>query len=164
MITELKPNEVFVFGSNSTGFHGAGSAGLACRGESKNTWRTDKWFLTAMNSPSGSDARVGKWAVYGHAKGLQVGKEGMSYAIKTIERPGKKRSTSLQEIKTQLLELARFAQSRPELTFIMTPIGAGLAGWTEAEMLGIWNEVVYTMPSNVVYPENLYNNVNPLNT
>jgi hypothetical protein len=39
MFTSLKPNEVFVFGSNSTGFHGA--AGLACWGDSRNTWRND---------------------------------------------------------------------------------------------------------------------------
>jgi hypothetical protein len=37
--------EVLVFGSNRSGFHGAGSAGLAFRGDSRNTWRSDPFFL-----------------------------------------------------------------------------------------------------------------------
>lgn len=30
-ITELKPNEIFVFGSNIHGYHGGGAAAIACR-------------------------------------------------------------------------------------------------------------------------------------
>ena len=30
-ITELKPNEIFVFGSNINGYHGGGAAAIACR-------------------------------------------------------------------------------------------------------------------------------------
>ena len=48
LITSLKPNEVFVFGSNFSAFHGAGAAGYAQRGDSKNTWRTDKKFQEAL--------------------------------------------------------------------------------------------------------------------
>jgi len=164
MITTLKPNEVFVYGTNSTGFSGAGAAGLACRGEAKNTWRTDPWFLKAMKAPVGSPDRIGKWAVYGVARGYQVGREGASYAIQTIVRPGQKRSTPLSEIKDQLMELSEFAREHKELRFIMTPIGTGLAGWKKSEIKVIWDDVSHYMPSNVIYPVDLYSNVNVFET
>lgn len=161
---KLGDNIVYVFGSNATGFHGAGSAGLACRGVSENTWREDQWFLTAMKSPEGSKERIGQWAVFGVARGFQEGREGKSYAIQTIKRPGWKRSLPLSEIKDQLIEMAEYARIHPEFQFHMTPVGAGLAGWTNAEMKKIWDEVKDKMPENVVYPQDLYEEVTIHNT
>lgn len=105
VIERLAEGEVFVFGTNASGFHGAGSAGLAFRGEARNTWREDKFFLRAMSSPAGSIERVGRWAVFGQSRGLMLGTEGMSFGIETIRRPGLKRSTPLFEIEAQLSEL-----------------------------------------------------------
>ena len=73
LITELKSNEVFIFGSNKNGFHGAGSAGYAQRGDSKNNWRTDDIFLQALtelnkknkNHPYNKEKLIGKWSVLG---------------------------------------------------------------------------------------------------
>jgi hypothetical protein len=161
---KLADNVVYVFGSNSTGFHGAGSAGMAFRGVSENTWREDQAFLKAMKSPVGSPFRIGQWAVFGVARGFQEGKEGKSYAIQTIERPGQRRSTPLSEIKKQLLELAEFARLHTEYQFHMTPVGAGLAGWKKEEMKVIWEEVKGQMPENVVYPNDLYEEVEIKNT
>jgi len=39
-ITTLASNEVFVFDSNESGFHGAGAAGFAFSGTCANDWRT----------------------------------------------------------------------------------------------------------------------------
>ena len=136
---ELLPNQVWVFGSNATGFHGCGGAGLACRGESYNTWRRDEWFLKAMQAPAGSPDRIGKWAIYGVARGYMEGSEGKSYAIQTIQKPGKKRSTSLQEIQKQLAEMWDFSAAHPELQFILTPIGEGYAGYSHKEMQEVWD-------------------------
>lgn len=133
-VTRLKDYQVFVFGSNSTGFHGAGSAGLACRGDSRNTWRNDKWFLKAKESPTGSVARIGKWAIYGVARGFQQGSEGMSYAIQTIEYPGKKKSTSRREIYYQLIELSNFAKKHLDYEFLCCITGGGYNGWSIEEM------------------------------
>jgi len=157
-ITTLKPNQVCIFGSNSTGFHGAGMAGYACRGESRNTWRQDTWFLKALQSPIGSPDRIGKWAVLGVARGFQQGREGMSYAIQTIQKPGWKRSTPLSEIAMQLRELFVFAVTHPELEFLFTPIGAGLAGYTNAEMKGCLYSVLddIGLPSNIKIPSDIY--------
>jgi hypothetical protein len=138
-ITSLDKNEVFVFGSNSTGFHGAGSAGYACRGTAENTWRNDSWFLKAMKSPIDSPDRIGKWAVYGAARGLQEGKEGKSYAIETVKTPGKLKSTTRREIYSQLVELWNFAKCNTRLMFYITPLGQGYAGYSKEEMKEVWD-------------------------
>lgn len=164
MMPLLKSHQVFIFGSNSTGFHGAGAAGLACRGDAANTWRADPWFLKAMKSKEGSEDRIGRWAVYGVARGYQVGKEGASYAIETIKKPGQLCSTSLEEIKEQLIELAKFAIDHPEFEFIMSPIGTGYAGWKPEQMKVIWKDVTKFLPKNILYDSDLYDSVNVLNT
>lgn len=150
---ELGPDEVLVFGSNATGFHGAGGAGLACRGDARNTWRQDKWFQAAMKAPEGSPDRVGKYAVYGVARGFQVGREGKSYAVQTIERPGRRRSTSRREIYHQLVELWTFAEAHPEWTFLVTPLGEGYAGYTSEEMQEVWDflQQKHGTPANVKF-------------
>lgn len=137
-IDPLRSDEVFVFGSNTRGFHGAGAAGFACRGDALNTWRRDAWFLRAMKSPVGSPERVGKWAVFGVGRGFQRGREGMSYAIETVKRPGARRSTTPLEIYDQLVELWAFARAHPEWTFLVTPLGEGYSGYTRTEMDEVW--------------------------
>lgn len=159
LITRLDPHQVFVFGSNRQGFHGAGAAGLACRGTALNTWRQDPWFRTAMNAPVGSRARIGKWAVFGIGKGFQVGREGRSYAICTIERPGDFRSIPVTLIEAQLLELCAFARAHPELEFLMTPVGAGKAGYSPAVMGACFASAMGKaggIPTNLVAPADLY--------
>ena len=162
LITALAPDEVLIFGSNRQGHHGAGLAGLACRGTAANTWRTDEWFLRAMKAPVGSQDRIGKWAVYGVGRGWQRGREGMSYAIQTIERPGLKRSTPLMDIEDQLVDLFEYAVDYAGFRFLMTPIGAGLSGWTAAEMEATLADAIKRwgqIPSNVVIPPDLYGTV-----
>jgi hypothetical protein len=149
--TELGPSEVFVFGSNGDGFHGAGSAGLACRGTAENTWRRDEWFTLARESPEGSPERIGTWAVFGCARGYQEGRCGRSYAVQTISFPGARRSTTRREIYAQLRQLVAFARTRPELRFVVTPLGEGYSGYTTGEMAEVWRE----LHRRVGIPENL---------
>jgi len=151
MITKLESNEVFVFGSNGQGFHGAGAAGYAMRGEAKNNWRQDEAFLRAMKAPVGSPERVGKWAIFGVPRGLQQGHEGKSYAIQTIERPGKRCSTSRRDICIQLIQLWKVAEYYYNLTFLMTPIGCGYSGYTPAEMQEVIDWVIskHGLPDNI---------------
>ena len=160
LITRLASNEVFVFGANSTGFHGAGAAGYVMRGTAANTWREDEAFLRAMRAPVGHPDRIGRWAVYGIARGWQQGREGMSYAIQTIEKPGMKRSTPLAEIKAQFVGMITFCRAHPEWTFKMTEVGAGLSGWTEDEMAETFLEAlggeIRNAPSNLIIPMDLY--------
>ncbi len=94
-ITALKENEVFVFGSNQSGRHGAGAARTA----------------------------LGWGAVWGQAEGLQ----GRTYGIPTKDH-SVWRTLSVAEITPYVDRFIEFAKSRPDLTFLVTEIGCGLAG------------------------------------
>lgn len=153
-ITELKPNSVFVFGSNLGGFHGAGAAGFAYRGDSRNTWRNDESFIKALKTPLDSPERIGKWAVLGQGKGFQRGREGCSYAIATVHVPGAKRSISLEDIYKQFVELVLFAKQHPELEFLCCVTGGGYSGYYVEEIATLYQrlEKEQSVPNNVVFP------------
>ena len=153
-IETLAPNQVFVFGSNDSGFHGAGAAGLAFRGDAANNWRQDERFLAAMKAAPGSDLRVGRWAIYGVARGLQTGRDGKSYAVVTLTVPGRRRSTPLASIQDEIETLAQYARSKPQLQFLVTKIGCGLAGYTVVEIAGLFRSVhdSLVLPDNMILP------------
>jgi hypothetical protein len=92
------------------------------------------------------------------ARGFQEGRDGKSYAIQTIVAPGRKRSTSLAEIEDQFVELFVFAGKHPELEFLMTPVGARLAGYTAAEMKATLERACcrFAPPPNIIIPADLY--------
>jgi hypothetical protein len=153
IIKTLTPNEVFVFGSNLQGFHGAGSAGYACRGDHRNNWRDDKWFLEAMKAGDNLDKIKGKWAIYGRAKGIQFGREGASWAIPTVTRPGAKRSITRRDIYTSLIELWNHIKIQTHITFYISPLGEGYGGYTTEEMMEVWNFLIekHGLPENVKF-------------
>lgn len=109
-IDTLQPGQIFVFGSNASGAHGAGAA------------------CTAYE-------KFG--AVWGQASGLQ----GQSYGIDTMSG----RETMAREA----AEFANFARQHPELTFLLTPVGCGIAGYTPAEVAPLFAGC----SENVVLPE-----------
>lgn len=95
-IEQLRPNEIFVFGSNLSGAHGGGAARLA----------------------------VNKFgAVWGRGIGLQ----GQSYAIPTMHG-------GPEAIKPYVDEFIQFAERHPDLTFLVTEIGCGIAGFTPSQI------------------------------
>ena len=112
-ITELKENEVFVFGSNLSGFHGGGAARIAA----------DKFG-----------------AVWGQGVGLQ----GQSYAIPTMQG-------GVDTIKPYVDDFISFAKDHPELTFLVTKIGCGIAGFTEEEIAPLFR-AAHSL-DNVVLPK-----------
>jgi len=153
LITTLDEDEVFVFGANKNGFHGAGSAGQAMRGDARNTWRDDPAFLAAKAAPQGDPARVGVWAVYGQASGPMLGHSGKSYGVVTIRRPGEKRSMPLPAILEQLEKLCAFARSRPHLRFLVTALGEQYSGYTREEIGDLWRQadLQAPLPGNLVF-------------
>lgn len=132
-------NKCFIFGSNEQGFHGAGTAGFALRGEAANTWRDCPIMKAAMAHGPGYK---GKLATFGVARGYQEGTKGCSYAIATVTRPGHRRSITLADITKQVMRLVAFMRLNPDVTFAMTPFGAGYAGYTQEEMQPIWDCVL----------------------
>ena len=103
-ITELKPGEIFVFGSNLQGSHGGGAALLA--------WK--KWG-----------------AVWGQGNGLQ----GQTYGIPTMHG-------GPAEIKPYVDEFIAFAREHRELTFLVTEIGCGIAGFRPADIAPLFRDAV----------------------
>ncbi|MDI9605426.1 MAG: hypothetical protein QM305_08945 [Bacteroidota bacterium] len=115
-ISDLKANEVFVFGSNLDGAHGGGAAKIARE-------------------------RFG--AIWGQGVGLQ----GQSYGIPTMHG-------GVEEIKPYVDEFIEFARSHPELTFLVTRVGCGIAGFHDSEMAPLFAEAV-SIP-NIHLPESFW--------
>jgi len=93
--------EVFTFGSNEKGVHGAGAAFAAYRDHG---------------------------AIYGQGEGLQ----GQSYAIPT--KDGALVSRTLDKIRASVETFKSFAAAHPEMTFRVTRIGCGLAGFRDTDI------------------------------
>lgn len=139
LISELKPNQVFVFGSNLEGLHGKGAAGVAF----------GKQQSVADISKVANDTK-GKWAVKGIGEGLMEGLEGKSYAFPTVVYPGKKRSRTDAEIIESVSKLYQTARENPNLEFLVAYSNKpGLAGYTPVELGTFFASE--TAPSNVVF-------------
>lgn len=124
-ITELKDNEVFVFGSNLSGIHGRGAA------------KTAYTFFGA------------KWK---QASGLQ----GKSYAIPTKNKEITAPLT-IEEIKPFVDEFVSFAKSNPQLTFLVTKVGCGLAEYRPIQIAPLFKKCINL--SNVVLPDSFSNEI-----
>ena len=103
-ITSLKPNEIFVFGSNLAGMHGGGAARMA---------------------------RLYFGAVLGNGDGPQ----GQSYAIPTMQG-------GIETIRPYVDKFIGYAKAHPEQTFLVTPIGCGIAGFTPDEIAPLFENAV----------------------
>lgn len=115
-ITELRENEVFVFGSNLDGLHGGGAAAAAVR-------------------------------YFGAIWGQGVGMQGQSYAIPTMQG-------GVETIKPYVDEFIEFARNHPELTFYVTRIGCGIAGFTDEQIAPLFKETHSLM--NVIIPQSFF--------
>ena len=111
-ITELKENEIFVFGSNLEGMHGGGAARLA-------------------------------YEKFGAIWGQGVGLQGQSYGIPTMHG-------GVDAIKPYVDEFIEFARSHSELTFLVTRIGCGIAGFRDEEIAPLFKECIEI--DNVILP------------
>lgn len=109
-IGDLQPGEIFVFGSNASGHHGAGAAAQAQRDFG---------------------------AIWGEGHGLH----GQSYAIDTM--------SGLGVLSDEIATFVDFAESRPDLTFLVTEIGCGIAGYAPADVAPLFSRV----PLNLRLPE-----------
>ena len=112
-ITELKPGEIFVFGSNLRGMHGGGAARIAHQ-------------------------------KFGAIMGQGVGLQGQCYAIPTMQG-------GVETIRPYVDEFIAFAKEHPELTFLVTRIGCGIAGFIDEEISPLFAQAHEI--ENVVLPE-----------
>ena len=112
-ITQLQPNEIFVFGSNLKGMHGGGAAYVAFR-------------------------------KFGAIMGQGVGLQGQSYAIPTMQG-------GVETIRPYVDEFIAFAKQHPELVFLVTRIGCGIAGFRDSEISPLFEQAHDV--KNIVLPQ-----------
>lgn len=112
--------DIFVFGSNLAGRHGAGAALFA---------------------------RTIHGALYGQGRGRQ----GNSYAIPTKDEFIQ--TLPLFRIKEYVDDFLTYAKSHPDLTFNVTRIGCGLAGYTDSQIAPLFKHV----PINCNLPQSWRN-------
>ena len=82
---------------------------------------------------------------FGAIMGQGVGLQGQSYAIPTMQG-------GVETIKPYVDEFIEFARQHPELTFLVTRIGCGIAGFRDEEIAPLFAEAHQL--SNVVLPPN----------
>tara|TARA_R110000824_G_scaffold93876_3_gene226961 strand:- start:442 stop:1011 length:570 start_codon:yes stop_codon:yes gene_type:complete len=141
-ISELDENEVFVFGSNLDGFHGAGSAGFASFNIAGNHWRASDYG----SKPKGW---LGFWNKKGQGEGPQKGTHGKSYALPTVNHITGDRMRSSEDIADSIKKLYTFAVARPKLNFLVAQdVKNGLNGHA-------WEEMAQLYSSHPI-PENMY--------
>ena len=94
--------------------------------------------LSGRHGKGAAKTAMGWGAIYGQAAGLQ----GRTYGIPTKDR-SVTRTLSLVEIKPYVDDFIEFAKNHPELTFLMTKIGTGLANRTIEEISLLFIEAKY---------------------
>jgi hypothetical protein len=78
-----------------------------------------------------------------------VGLQGQTYAIPTM-------FDTATEIKPYVDEFLIFAQEHPELKFLVTEIGCGIAGFTPNDIAPLFKPAIDTNIENVYLPESFY--------
>lgn len=114
-ISRLKANQVFVFGSNLAGVHGAGAARFA----------HDK---------------------FGAEYGVGFGPTGQCFAIPTKDYDIK--TMPISEIKKYVDSFLEYARSQPDIIFLVTKIGCGLAGLSVKSIAPMFSKRL----TNVILP------------
>lgn len=120
-IEQLEDSQIFVFGSNESGIHGAGAAKMATH------------FGAEMY------------------KGFGVA--GNTFAIPT-------KDWTIQTLPLSVVELyvnrfIDFAKQYPELTFLVTAIGCGLAGYEVGDIAPLFKEAIKY--DNIYLPQSFWN-------
>lgn len=117
-ITSLEPHQIFVFGSNFAGIHGAGAAALAHK-------------------------------KFGAVWKKGVGLYGQSYALPTKDHQIV--TLSLSDIEYQIDLFLGTTHLFPQLEFLVTKIGCGLAGYSVEDIAALFKGK--EISSNVILPE-----------
>ena len=81
---------------------------------------------------------------FGAVWGQGVGLQGQSYAIPTMQG-------GVETIAPSVDEFIEFAKSHPDMTFLVTPIGCGIAGFTPGELAPLFVRAVDV--ENILLPK-----------
>ena len=92
---------------------------------------------------AGGAARIA-YNNFGAIWGQGVGLQGQSYGIPTMQG-------GVETVRPYVDEFIQFAKDHPELTFLVTRIGCGIAGFTDAQIAPLF-EKAHNI-ENIVLPE-----------
>ena len=102
-------------------------------------------FGSNLKGMHGGGAAYIAYRKFGAIMGQGVGLQGQSYAIPTMQG-------GVETIRPYVDEFIQFAKQHPELTFLVTRIGCGIAGFTDDEISPLFAEAHGV--ENIVLPPN----------
>ena len=101
-------------------------------------------FGSNLSGSHGGGAALLAYERFGAIWGQGVGLQGQSYGIPTMQG-------GVETIKPYVDEFIDFAKSRPDLTFLVTRIGCGIAGFRNEEIAPLFAKAKGV--ENIVLPE-----------
>ena len=101
-------------------------------------------FGSNLKGRHAGGAAYAAYRKFGAVMGQGVGLQGKSYAIPTMQG-------GVETIRPYVDEFIDFARSHPELTFLVTRIGCGIAGFTDEEIAPLFKNAHDA--ENIVLPE-----------
>ena len=109
---------------------------------------SDPIFVFGSNLAGRHGAGAALWARHhrGAVYGNGLGPQGQSYAIPTKDE--NLHTLSLGEIALYVRMFRAYARVHPELSFELTPIGCGLAGYKHEQIAPMFKDA----PANVILP------------
>ena len=102
-------------------------------------------FGSNLKGMHGGGAAYIAYRKFGAIMGQGVGLQGQSYAIPTMQG-------GVETIRPYVDEFIQFAKQHPELTFLVTRIGCGIAGFTDEEISPLFKQAHGV--ENIVLPPN----------
>jgi hypothetical protein len=133
-VTSLQPNQIFVFGSNPEGRHGAGAAKYA---------------------------KDNFGAIYGQGEGLQGQSYALPTKDLRIKTNNSLRSISAEDITNNIKKLYEVAKENPTKEFLVSDYSeSNLNGYTGQEMADMFT-AAGPIPSNIVFNENFDKLIQP---
>lgn len=116
------------------------------------TLEPNQIFIFGSNESGRHGKGAAKTALnkFGAKCGCGDGLQGRSYGISTKDR--RLKTLSLDRIQSKVRRFIRFATEHPELHFLVTAIGCGLAGYEAKDIAPMFKDV----PENVSLPQSFW--------
>ena len=105
-------------------------------------------FGSNLNGMHGGGAARAAYNKFGAIWGQGAGLQGQSYGIPTMHG-------GVDVIKPYVDEFINFAKSHPQLKFLVTRIGCGIAGFTNEEIAPLFKDAIEI--ENIYLPKSFYN-------
>ena len=107
-------------------------------------------FGSNLAGQHGGGAALAAYRKFGAIWGQGVGLQGQSYAIPTMQG-------GLETIKPYVDQFIEFAKMHPEMRFLVTRIGCGIAGFTDSEIAPLFKDAITI--DNIYLPKEFWQDI-----